>query len=395
MTGRAGRGDRQGTATILFHDNEDWSNYATGLKSGIIEPLRPQLICQQVYGNRKNDKNKDDHFHSLATALLSEVASRKTVVIKDIDIFVLRTYSAHCNSISHTVIRSTIDSLEADKLIYRLENSEATYAATRLGRTTSVSGLSARSGTVFGAFLRAMISLSEKQRTESTSTRTILHRITDLDLLVLCVASFEAREMLLPKLKKDLQQAVEQYIEELPSGDKPVLYLWRDLDSELYPTRRLMATLRLANDKVAGDQVIFWRLLGTASMLLEHAQGRRIEDLVDAYGCREGDLEGRLKPAVCWLLNALAQICTGERCYKLDFLATRARQLMQTLTIGGPLGKLMSVRGIGIKTIEMLPAFGVQDLSELSGKSAGFLETLGLGKSQTRALERFLVRRRR
>lgn len=395
MTGRAGRGDRQGKATILFQDNEDWSKYATDLKSGKTDALHPQLISWKGYEDRKKVHTKDDRLNSLATALLAEVASRQNVVLNDIENFVLRTYSAHCASVSSARIRSTVDSLEADKLIYRFENSEATYAATRLGRTTSFSGLSAGSGALFGAFLRAMINLSEKQRVEKPSAESILRRITDLDLLVLCLSSFETRGMLLPRLKSDQHHDLEQFIEQLPPEDKPVLNLWRDPNSVLYPTRRLISTLRLSNDKGCADQVTFWRLLRTGSMLLGHARGRGIGDLAEGYGCREGDFEGRLKPAVCWLLNALAQICTGDRCYKLDSLAVRAYDLMQALTAGGPLGKLMNVKGIGIKTIETLSANGIQDLSDLTGKSSGFFKTLGLAKSQSEALERFLIRRRR
>jgi helicase len=394
MTGRAGRGDRQGVATILFQDNEDWSKYATDLNAGRIDALHPQLMGLSHYRDGKKDTTKHDRSNSLATALLTEIASKNNVGLNDIDSFVLRTYSAHCASVSSAIIRSTVDSLDADKLIYRLENSEATYAATRLGRTTSVSGLSARSGAIFGAFLRAMINLSEKQRAQNASAMSVLHRITDLDLLVLCLASFEARQMLLP-IQNDQRQDIDQYIEQLLPEDKPVLNLWRDPNSEFYPTRRLISTLRLSNDKASGDQIIFWRLLRTGSMLLEHARGRKIADLAQTYRCRDGDIEGRLKPAVCWLLNALAQICSSDRCYKLDFLAIRAYELMQAITVGGPLGKLMYVKGIGIKTIETLSASGIQDLSELSAKPTAFLEAMGLGKSQMEALRRFLVRRRR
>jgi hypothetical protein len=292
------------------------------------------------------------------------------------------------------MIKKNTDSLQTDKLVYQIENSQEIYSATRLGRTTSFSGLSARSAALFGAFLRAMVSLSEKHRAESTSTESILRRISDLDLLVLCLASYEARDMLLP-LSKDEQREITQYIEALPTEEKPVLNLWRDPNSELYPTSRLISTLRLSSEEVSRSLETFWRLFRTGSMLLEHARGRRIEELRESYGCHDGDIEGRLKPTVCWLLNALAQICTGDRCYKLDFLAIRAFELMQALTVGGPLGKLMNVKGIGIKTIETLAASGVRSLSELAGKPTDFLERMALGKSQTEALKRFLVRHQR
>jgi hypothetical protein len=130
-------------------------------------------------------------------------------------------------------------------------------------------------------------------------------------------------------------------------------------------------------------------------MLLEHARGRDIESLVESYGCRDGDIEGRLKPAVCWLLNALAQICSGDKCYKLDYLSVRAYELMQRVTVGGPLGRLMDVKGIGIQTIETMAASGIRDISELAGKPTAFWETIGLGSVQIESLKRFLARYRR
>lgn len=392
MTGRAGRGDVNGIATVLFQENDDWSKYADDLRSGKVDDLRPQLIRVRAYPIRKGKTEKNDQTQSLGTALLAEISSQSQVVLDDIQAFVLRTYSSHCASVSERLIRSTIEILEADKLIYRLENSEATYAATRLGRTTSYSGLTAGSGAIIGSFLRALITLSEKNRLQNTSEESLLRRITDLDLLVLCLASHEARDMLLPKGNKELRSSVEEFIERLPPDEKPVLNLWRNPDSPNYPTRRLIATLKLSGAVASDDETTFWRLMRTGAMLLEHARGCRIEALADRYGIREGDLEGRLKPSVGWLLNSLASICTGERCYRLDFLAIRAYELMQSLTVGGPLGKLINVDGIGIRTIESLTAFGVRELSELASKSPEQLAEMGVRTGQREAIRRFMLR---
>ena len=51
--------------------------------------------------------------------------------------------------------------------------------------------------------------------------------------------------------------------------------------------------------------------------------------------------------------------------------------------MGGPLGKLMNVKGIGIGTIETLFASGIRDIADLTEKPPEFWNTLGLGKVQT------------
>jgi hypothetical protein len=130
-------------------------------------------------------------------------------------------------------------------------------------------------------------------------------------------------------------------------------------------------------------------------MLWEHARGRELEELISNYGGYEGDIEGRLKPSVIWLLHCLAQICTGERCYKLDFLAFKAYTLMRDLTVGGSLGTLLSVDGLGVKSISKLMTGGVRSFDDLAITPPETLLAMGLRKQQVTAIRRMVLRHTR
>jgi hypothetical protein len=282
-----------------------------------------------------------------------------------------------------------VRTLESDKLLYQIENSDATFAATKLGQTVSFTGLSSETGAMFGAFLRALISFSERNRGTEPNAENLLRRLSRLDLLVLCLASFETRDFLLPTLKDDQLHKLEEYLELLPPDEKPLVNIWRDPASANFPTRRLLSTLRFPRQT---DPGMLWRLLRTAVMLHEHATGRHLDELTSNYGGYEGDIEGRLKPTVIWLLSALAQICTGSKCYKLDFLSVRAHVLMRDLIVGGSLGRLLDIQGIGLKSIEKLVAAGIRGFHELANLQPGALVSMGLRREQAAAISRTVNR---
>ncbi len=392
MTGRAGRGSREGNATVLFSEKEEWAGLASAMRDGDILPLRPQLLPLQYRASARRREQGEAESRRLATALLTHIAGRKSANADELVAFLGRTYSGTCSAVSGSEVLATVQELVSDKLIYQIENSESTYAATKLGRTVSMAGLSAETGGMFGAFLRAMIGLSEKQREHEPHSESLLRRLTGLDLIVLCLASFETRDFLLPKLKAEQLRKLEEYLELLPPNEKPILNLWRHSDSANYPTRRLLTTLRFPGDPESG---VLWRLLRTGAMLCDHAHGRQLDDLITSYGGYEGDFEGRIKPAVIWLLNSLAQICTGTKCYKLDFIAIRAYELMQDLVVGGSLGKLLAVDGIGIKSIDKLLSAGIRRFEDLTAIRPEALLAMGLGQQQVNAIRRVTIRRGR
>jgi len=391
MTGRAGRGTDEGEAVVMFAANEQWESLASALESRQIDPVVPRLIPAPVIGRRRSTASSEAP-RPLTTALLAEIGCRETVRIAELEAFISHTYSAVCHGIAPDDIHKSVQYLIDEKLAFRTDNSEDELSATKLGRTASHAGLSAESGALFGAFLRAMISLSEKEDLRESGRVSYTARLNAIDFLAICLAAYEARGFLGSGSLKADRVVVDEYIEALEPDDKPLLYLWRDAGSSMRPTRRLMATLRLS-DTASGD--VFWKLMYLSCALHDYSRSRlSVHDVADKWRLRI-DLEGRLVPLVSWLLNALIHICTGTKCYRLDFMIPSMRELLRDLSVGGGLGKLLDLPGVGLRTVEIVREAGIGAYDDLSRVSADDLVALGIRRSSAIAIKRLVVRRGR
>jgi len=391
MIGRAGRGQREGVAHVLFSNVEQSQSLSARFKEDLPDDLVPRLIPHKKF-SRKAKNSSEGINHELDNALLAQIASRISINSNELIEFISHTFSATCHAIPTAEVTDSLQRLEKEKLIYLNENSESLYSATKLGRTTSFAGLSAASGAMFGSFLRAMISLSEKTREAAPNSPSFVARLTKFDLLVICVASIECQSMWIRTSTGFNRDRVMSYLEGLPSDEKPLCNLWRDADSDTYPTRRLLATLRL---DCSPDAFSFEKIFATAALIHEYSEGKKpLQQLIDEWSFK-GDFEGRLISTTMWLLNALASICNGDRCYRLDFLRPKLFELTQELAVGGGLGGLLAVKGIGLRTVERIRGLGVRQLDDLRKLGVESLAGIGINKTQTSALKQLLVRRSR
>lgn len=395
MLGRAGRGNLPGEGIVLFGVKESSDHLQTGLLRNTVESLQPKLIPAQP---RFRAGKADAHaIQPLRTAVLSEIAARSDIRLGELSSFLAATYSGHSLGVRHVDLAQLIQELSKDKLIYQIENSEDIYAATRLGRTVSYSGLSAESGGMLAGFLRALITLSQKAQDVGREDGSYLRRLSKLDLLCLACASYEVRDALLPaRTAKDVQAVVE-FIERLSPEEKPLFNLWRDTQSNEYPTRRLLSSLRFpASTATKEEQTTqYYRILRTAMMLYEHAHGISIEQLALKYGIYPGEFENQQKSQITWILNGLAQICSSNKCYKLDFIALQIFELIEDLTLGACLGKLMTMEGFGRRSAEKLLSAGIRELSDARLKSTEILVNLGLTTTQATKVSQMTSRKSR
>ena len=197
--------------------------------------------------------------------------------------------------------------------------------------------------------------------------------------------------MLAGRSAKDRNQ-IGEYIEGIPPDEKPLINLWRNPESNEYPTRRILATLRFEG----GDDLSpYWGVLRTAAMLRDYALSRMTVDEISVRWGFKADIEGRLLPTVSWLLNALANICAGDRCYRLDFLRMRIFALIQNLSVGGGLGKILGIKGVGIRTVEKLKATGIRSLDDLEQSTTSILESTGISRRQLTEIKKTMARIRR
>lgn len=391
MTGRAGRGQTEGAAVVLFSENEQWQPLATALATKEIEPLAPQLIPAGTK-SRKRPGRAGETPTALTTALLAEIGGKQTAKFPELQAFISHTYSATCHGVSATDIHAAVQYLITEKLVYRVENSEQEVAATKLGRTVSHAGLSAESGALMGAFLRSMISLSEKEQLRDSGRASYLQRLTPIDFLAIALACYESRGFFTAPSYKVDRDRIDAYIETLDPVEKPLLHLWRIPESVAYPTRRLLSTLRLADQ---ANCETYWKLLSMAAALHDYSRSRQsVTDLGRKWGLNV-DLEGRLLPLVSWLMNAMTQVCTGSKCYRLDFLLPPMRGLLKDLAVGGGFGKLLDLPGVGLATVEKIKSAGFVALDELGRVSTEDLTSFGVRQSSAAAIVRLMGRRAR
>ncbi|MFZ1538725.1 MAG: DEAD/DEAH box helicase [Chromatiaceae bacterium] len=396
MMGRAGRGNIPGDGYVLCASTEGVPSYPDDLAHGRVEPIEPQLVRPAISGGRRQTENLVDQADPLCAVVLSELARRGEASMVDLRGFIEHSYSGWQMNPANIALDPQLASLDRSKLIYRVENAESTYGATKLGRTTVFSGLSPESGAMLGGFLRALIKLGQQGTDGQDGGPSYLRRLRELDFLFLSVASFEARHSLLRKPTKKDKIKAEEYVENLPTDEKPLINLWRSPTSADYPTRRLLSSLRfpVPTDEQSVE-ASFYRLLGTAILLHRHARGATLHVLVAEYGSHAGSLESGVKYTATWVLSCLAEICRSDRCYKLDFLAMRIYELLEDLSLGSTLGKLATIKGVGRTTVRRLMEAGYSDMNTLAKIDESAMTGLGVTPKRAASIARFLRRQAR
>lgn len=394
MAGRAGRADIDGRAVLLCNSNETAEFYRSGLENGKIEGIRPQLIREQehFWKDKNKEKNTVD-MDPVAGMVLTEIIVRGTTRPIEVEEYLSRTYTASIRSIPSKAVGDAFDLLETGKLIHHSEGSEDSFVPTRLGRTVSFCGISPESGAMLAGFLRALIKLSEKEREVDEGEHNYLRRLSNLDLIFIALASFECRGALLPKPTKKSIEQVQEYIEALPADDKPMVNLWRSDDSEQYPTRRLLASLRIPTG--SDNEKTFYQIMQTVVLLHRHAKGIKLDRLAKEYKVDEGKLEGNLKFTTLWVLNAIAQICDPRKCYKLEHIKMHILELLDDISLGATLGKLLAIDGIGKTTVMKLVNLGITDMDMLIDKTDKDLLAIGIDKRKSKTIMSLVKRSRR
>ena len=389
MMGRAGRGDITGKSVLLCKAESEAGYYRTALASGFIEDVQPQL-CPRATSDFRGKKGKGQltvSVNPLAAMVLTELSIREEARLPEIEEFLNRSFSAHQKTFQTDAILEVVNLLEDGKVAFRKEESEETYLPTKLGRTVSMTGLSPESGAILAGFLRALINLSEKEREQGQNKPNFLGRLRPLDLIFLSLAAYESRPHWTGKPSSRAILQVQEYIESLPPEEKPLVNLWRSDDSDRFPTRRLLATLRVERGpSQKATELIFYRILQTAILIHRHSRGEKLDVLAKEYKTSEGQLEGGLKFTILWVLNTLAQICDPAKCYKLNSLRMIILEMIDNVSLGASLGKLLTIEGVGKRTVYRLMDHGIRDIYQLENVTKEKLENWGIAKQKITAI---------
>lgn len=376
MTGRAGRRDLPGNAVVLV-DEDQAKRVADLFSKGVVDPLTPQLM------KAASGIDKKEYPNPILSVLLSEIVMQKRTTLSKIVKYLNHSFSA--SVLGSGDYQRQINELVRLKLAYRAEDDPDFIHPTKLGKTVSLTGLSPESGAILAGFLRALIKLDEKYEALKGRRFGYLRRLTTIDFIFLCCTCYECRGSLLKTPSKKAIADVQEFLETLQPEEKPIVNLWRDETSEKFPTKRLLTTLKVPFlvNKEGDAEKVFYRLMRTAILLYQHANGLPLASLAIKFKASIGNLENSLKFSVLWVLSCMSQICNGKRCYKFDFLMMKILNLIECIAIGSEFGELLSVKGIGRNSVNKLIENGLQTLDELSDFSVSELMQIGVKERQS------------
>lgn len=401
MVGRAGRGEVRGRAAVLLGSLEEAETRRDQLASGAVEELRPRMFARNPSW-RSKDKQASNLVDPIRGIVLSQIVVRGKAKPADVEEFLRHSFSGFCNGLKTSEVASAFAYLAQNHLIQPVEGMEGTYESRGLGKTVAYSGLSPESGSVLAGMMRALLGLQVAQKKGGKASEDLVGRLTSLDFLFLSVCAYECRDYWLKVSDRQALEEVQTYIEALPVDEKPLFNRWRAEDSKDYPTRRLLATLRVDADaeKSGEARFAFDRIMATAILLHRHAVGESLGSLAHHYShgkrqIHEGDLESGLKYIVIWVLGCLAQICNPDKAYQMKRVQMRLLDLIEDISLGSQMGKLMNIEGIGRRTVEKLIESGfnkVEDVSKLAPSQ--FIE-MGVRKEQMEAMHKWLKRKNR
>jgi len=373
MMGRAGRRDIAGKAAVLCETNKA-DAIAQLFRRGVIENIEPQLI--------KAEKTKGQS-NPVLSILLAEIVMKGKTTTDHLDKYLNHTFS--CVRYETLQSRLHVNELVRLKLVYQEEDIPGVYLPSKLGKTIALTGISPESGALVAGFFRALIKLDEKFEEAKGRRFNYLKRLNDLDLIFLCCASFECRNALVKKPSKKAITDIQEFIETLPPEEKPIVNLWHHEDSPDYPTHRLLTSLRIPFDSKKRGQAekTFYKLMQSAVLLYQHGKGTHLADLATKFKTSLGGLENNLKFNVLWILNCLSQICNPKRCYKLDYLMMRSIKLIECIAIGSELGELLTIKGVGKRTVEKVIENDIKTMKEIRNLSCQDLLAMNIGRKQS------------
>ena len=401
MMGRAGRGSIPGRGILVCGTEDEAGRYESLFQADQVEELRPQLVPKAI-GWRRPKGQTDQETDPMNSVVLTEIALRKETNLSEIKDFLAHTYSAQEGNVNLGEIHDQLAFLHRSKLIFPVENATDRWEATKLGRTVARTGLSPESGAMLAGLLRALINLSEKEREESGKSGNYLRKLSNLDFLFLAVSAFECRDHWLPSPDGDGIEKTREYVESLAADEKPMLNRWRSEDSKDFPTRRLLSTLKVPHevDEQRSAEKAFYRIMRVATLLHRHANGESLSILAQDFSrgrslLSEGDLESGLKFSTTWVLSCLTQICDPKKCYNLNALKMKLIDLLEDLSLGSQLGKLLLIKGVGRRTVEHLISAGIETIEGLADQSEDDLIQRGVQPKQAASITRHVRRRSR
>lgn len=407
MMGRAGRGQRPGTAVALVRPNDRWSS--SELVAQVKQEPLPELRSSfDLPAQRASRSQASEMMTSVVPLVASQLARHPETGISEDD---LRQFFSKSLGGNHLACRVTeaLTWLTDPSRLLAFRNEEGRYQATTLGLFTIRSTLPVEIASAAGQLIRDILQLDNQDSS--------LSQWTPLDHLILLECLSE-RSPSLRRFSKDLTGQIDAWMEGHPS-EVPMLYRdWIRGESGASRADQLLGSLGMIQTSDASRQHAYLAVL-RAVVLYERGKGAAATDLERRWSISNlGGIEEQWRDTMLWMTAAFSRIvetrcffyCLKEHCHadlhrirKVNRIFRMMRQqlfgLHEHLKYCSPLGGILkSMRRtqearIGPATIRRLELAGVTNLSVLAALSVDQLVQLGVRRNAARTISSYVRRR--
>ena len=407
MMGRAGRGQRSGTAIVLVRPNDRWSS--SDLVAQVKEEPLPELQSSfDVSVQRKSRFQASELATSVVPLVASQLARHPEtgISVEDLRLFFARSLGG--NHLACRVQESLAWLSDLSRIL-AFRNKEGRYQLTTLGLLTNRSTLPVEIASASGQLIRDLLQLDNQD--------SYLSQWKPLDHLVL-IECLSERSPSIRRFSKDLTGQVDAWMEENPS-EVPTLYRdWIRGENGTSKAEQLLGSLGMNKTPEASRQHAYLAVL-RAIVLYERGMGTAATNLERRWFISNlAGVEEPWRDTMLWMTAAFGKIletrcffyCLKEQC-QADFnrirRVTRIFRMMRQQLFGiqehlkycSPLGGVLkSMRRtqetrIGTATIRKLEMTGVTSFATLSVMTVDQMVKLGIRRNTARAIWSYTRRR--
>ena len=414
MMGRAGRGDRPGTAAVLVKPKDGWS--VEELTEALREEKLPEF-CSGIRSARWRGQNNLAARERNGPVGVAQVAAllcrsqEQGQTVEALQQFLARSLGAEqlVESVSGALrwlLEQTLAYQDAETGAYRL---------TVLGQRASRAALPLPLAAGYAQLLRDLMTLD--------STDELLGSWRPLDhLLILDLLS--ERPPSLRRYSAKLVGEVDAWCEAQPERVPLLFRQWMRGDVAHARTAEILGSLGLEVEDEAGAHREGYLAMFRGMVLGMRSQGIAHGQIERRYGVRDlAGIEERWRDELLWLLSGLGRLLEIRTFYfhlkedcgadfaRVKRVKRRLRQmrfqvygLQEQLKYCSPLGNVLGEmrrlvpRGmpqVGVATVRRLEEAGVQSLRELAQLSEGELVARGVQRRWAEQIRAYVSRRRR
>ncbi|MDA7618290.1 DEAD/DEAH box helicase [Verrucomicrobia bacterium] len=403
MSGRAGRGDREGHAYLLHKPNDDWD--AGELSKAVKENHLPALTSALIGHEQDNNTAK------IVLSILARQPKDEVIHIDSIKEFVAKTLAG---SEVAPQCDSAVWWLSDPSRVLIAEKDEKQYCATALGLATARTSLPLSFGSGAGNLFRDLFGLGIKQ------VMPLIKPWGCLDHLILTELMAE-KKYSLRRFSNSLVKQVDDWMD--ASSDKSVLYREFIRGEEGFSKAdQLMGSLSVST---SGKKSKDWErqqaynAVFRAIILWERSKGVQVDSLERVWDIQNVDgIEEQWRDRRIWLLAGLGEILDikcfyfhlKESCEAtedeiknvkdlLKKLQRAAWELIDYLNLCSPLGPLFvqmkqsgSGKGVGRKTVKKLEGMG-HDLIAIAKMKPDEFKRIGISGTIAQKLQQYARKR--